>query len=208
MTDPAGQAARLPWDLHPALEEARLRAVARVVRDVCHESAADHQPEKGETAWALGCVRYDRLRFALRTAADAEQKAWLEMAPNRGLYMLLKIGGVPVRIYHGDDDRAAPRNYAEPKTAELHAMQLVLDGMEAPEEDRSFRFIYDPDGAGELKEISFAQVDETGQVYNAWPIKLDPVTEVVPFLKAPVVPPAIVIEPRDADQQQQPGAGA
>jgi hypothetical protein len=208
MTDPAAQAARLPWDLHPALEEARLRAVARLVRDVCHESAADHQPEKGETAWALGCVRYDRLRFALRTASESEYKAWLEVVPTRGLYMLMKIGGVPVRIYHGDEDETAPARYAQPSVAELHAMQLALDGTQAPETDRSFRFIYDINRAAELKEMWFAQLDEAGQVYDAWPIPVEPVAEVVPFLKAPVVPPAIVIEPREADQQQQPGAGA
>src|SRR6267143_1031788 len=124
MTDPAAQTQRLPWELHPALEEARLRAVARVVRDVCHDSAADHQPDKGETVWSLGCVRYDRLRFSLR-------------------------------------------------------------------------------GAAELKEIWFAQVDEAGQVYNSWRIDLEPLTEVVPFKKAPVVPPAIVIKPRDEWKQQQ-----
>jgi hypothetical protein len=129
------------------------------------------------------------------------------MAPNRGLYMLLKIGGVPVRIYHGDEDETAPARYAQPSVAELHAMQLALDGTEAPEADRSFRFIYDINGAGELKEIWFAQLDEAGQVYDAWPIPVEPVAEVVQFRKAPIVPPEIVIEPRDADQQQ-PGAGA
>src|SRR6267143_598448 len=203
MTDPAAQTQRLPWELHPALEEARLRAVARVVRDVCHDSAADHQPDKGETVWSLGCVRYDRLRFSLRAAAEGEHQAWLETGPNRGLYMLLKIGGVPVRIYHGEEDRAAPARYAQPHVEELQAMQLALDGMEAPEEERSFRFIYDIDGAGELKEIWFAQVDEAGQVYNSWRIDLEPLTEVVPFKKAPVVPPAIVIKPRDEWKQQQ-----
>jgi len=208
MTDPAAQPARLPWELHSALEEARLRAVARVVRNVCHDSAADHQPDKGETAWSLGCVRYDRLRFSLRAAGEGEHQAWLGLEANRGLYMLLKIGGVPVRIYHGDEDRPAPARYALPHVEELHAMQLALDGMAAPEEDRSFRFIYEINGVGELSEIWFAQVDDVGQVYNAWRIPLEPLAEVVPFTKAPVEPPKLVIEPRDAGQQQQPGAGA
>ena len=207
MIDPAAQPARLPWELHPALEEARLRAVARVVQNVCHDSAADHQPDKGETAWSLGCVRYDRLRFALRTAAAGECEGWLEVGANPGLYMLLKIGGVPVRIYHGEEDQTAPARYALPHLEELHAMQLALDGMEAPEEERSFRFIYGINGVGELKEIWFAQLDETGHVYNRWPIPLAPLAEVVPFKKAPIVSPAIVIEPRDAGKQQQnPGA--
>jgi pimeloyl-ACP methyl ester carboxylesterase len=207
MTDPAEHPQRLPWELHPALEEARLRAIARVVQNVCHDSAADHQPEKGETAWSLGCVRYDRLRFSVQAAAQGEHVAWLEMVPTRGLYMLLKIGGVPVRIYHGEEDETAPARYALPTVAELHAMQLALDGTQAPEEERAFRFIYDINGAGKLTEIWFAQVDEAGQVYDAWPIPLEPLAEELPFKKAPIVPPEIVIELRDESKQQQnPGA--
>jgi len=128
------------------------------------------------------------------------------MGASHDLYMLLTIGAIPVRIYRGREDQPAPARYAHPHVEELHAMQLALDGMELPVGDRSFRFIYAIDGAGELAEIWFAQVDEAGQVYNAWRVPLDPPTEVVQFRKAPVVPPKLVIGPRDASQQQKPGA--
>lgn len=207
MTDPATQPERLPWELHPALEEARLCAVARVVRDVCHDSAADHQPSKGDTQWSLGCVRYARLCSRVRNAAEGEHQAWLGVEASHDLYLLLTIGGIPVRIYRGNTDEPAPPRYAQQHVEELHAMQLAFEGIEAPLEERSFRFVYSTDGAGELSEIWFEQVDQTGQHYSPWRIPVEPRAEVVSFRKAPIVPPSIVIEPRDADQQQ-PGTGA
>ena len=208
MSHPAIQPERLPWELHPALEEARLRAVARVVQNVCHDSAVDYQPSKGDTQWSLGCVRYARLCSRVRAAAEGEHQAWLGVEASHDLYLLLTIGGTPVRIYRGNTDDPAPARYAQPHLEELHAMQLAFEGMGALMEERAFRFVYATNGAGEIAEIWFEQVDETGQHYNAWPIPLEPLAEVVPFQKAPVEPPELVIEPREASQRRQPVAGA
>jgi len=208
VSDQPEQPQPLPWELHPSLDEARLRAVARIVQTVCHDSAHDHQPAKGDSAWSLGCVRYARLCSRMRAAAEGDHQGWLGIGASHDLYLLLTIGSIPVRIYRGNTDEPAPARYALPHVQELHARQPVLDGMDAPSAmvDRSFRFMYEPDAAGELREIWFAQVDESGNVYNAWPIPLEPLAEVVSFRKAPVEPPALVVEPRQADAQQQSGA--
>jgi hypothetical protein len=207
MADPNPVSQPLPWALHPALEESRLRAVARLAQSVCHDAAQDHQPHKGDTAWSLGCVRYARLCSRMRTAAVGEFQDWLGVGASHDLYLLLTIGGIPVRIYRGSTEEPAPARYAQPHVQELHAIQLALDGLDTGAiAERSFRFIYDTDGAGELREIWFAQVEDTGQVHNPWRVPLEPLAEVVPFRKPPVEPPAPVIAPRDDGQQQQSGA--
>lgn len=209
MTDEPAIPEPLPWELHPALEEARLRAVARIVQSVCHDSAEDHKPAKGDTAWSLGCVRYARLCTRMRLAAEGDAKAWLSMGASHDLYLLFSIGNVPVRIYHGTSDESAPARYAQPHIGELKALQLVLDGMDdpSPVEDRSFRFMYDTNRTGELREIWFAQVDEAGKVYNAWPVPIEAIAEVVPFAKAPVEPAKPIVEVRKVvKRQQKPGA--
>ncbi len=196
---------QLPWQLHSALTDEHLRAIARLVQSVCHDAAQDHQPSKGDNAWALGCVRYARLCFRLRAAAEEELQEWLGIGESHDLYLLLTIGGVPARIYRGDADDNAPARYAQPHVDELHAIQLaLLQGANVgPASERSFRFVYGTDPVGELAEIWFVQVDETGEVSNPWRIPLEPLTEVVSFRKAPIEPPPPVIEPLDTVVQQQ-----
>jgi hypothetical protein len=62
----ASGSGRLPWELHPALTEDRLRVCARMLASARRDALAMASYELGDDAWSTGCRAsgFGRLRLA------------------------------------------------------------------------------------------------------------------------------------------------
>ena len=62
-----------PLEIHPELTDTRLRVIGRIIRDTRHQAVARvYDATRGDSAWGIGCVVYERTCFALATAAQTK----------------------------------------------------------------------------------------------------------------------------------------
>lgn len=194
-----------PWDLHPALTEPRLCTIAGFIAAV-RKDAVDrfYQPTRGDTPWSLGCVAYERIRYAIAKAAtDPRYNGWLSVADDDGLKFVFTIGGVPIRMYRGDPDHKAPGRATRVHEAEALAQQITM----WPDDvvgDRSIRLVVEVDLFQYVSAVTMVQVDDEGQTFHPWRIPLDGQAVVIPFdtKEEPIEIDKPVVKPRGSTEQE------
>ena len=160
---------RLPWEIHPALNESRLVRVGQIIWNERKGAADDARWEKGDYLWNIGCNAYVRTRYAIMVAAKGELKDWLSLS-SEGLYFVFKIGGVPIRFYRGDPDGNAPENYAHASPLELLSLQTAFQMSDTPTPDAYFRIVVKTDTKGLPLGVSLVQVNDLGAIQNPWKV--------------------------------------
>lgn len=178
---------RLPWEIHPALTEPRLRLVARIIRDVRQDLMANvYNPDKGDDRWNMGCMAYRRQCHAIATASETAEADWLGILDDNGLRFIFSIEGVPLRFYSGDAEKRPPGNTLRVHAPELHARQLSLFS-EQDESEKVLRLIIEVDVEGLVEKITFVQINESGEVFDPYEIPLTgPVVLPMPTKAQPV----------------------
>jgi hypothetical protein len=91
---------RLPWELHPALTEDRLRVCARMLANARRDALAMASYELGDDAWSVSCRAYAFGRSRLARAATSGRHNWLGVLDESNAFVFL-IEDVPVRFYRG-----------------------------------------------------------------------------------------------------------
>lgn len=165
-----------PWEIHPGLWEERLRAVAALIRDVRAAAAAEYDPERGDTPWSLGCTIYSRTCYRIAQASvGTDYSGWLSIVEDDGLKFVFAVGGVPFKIFRGEEEGRAPHRTLRRSFAELEAQQLAFLEDDATSE-RSVRLMVETDADGYATAITFVQVDAAGAIHNPWSIPIDGAT--------------------------------
>jgi hypothetical protein len=159
----------LPWELHPALTEDRLRICARLLANARRDALAMASYEMGDDAWSVGCRAYAFGRHRLARAAISGQHNWLGVLDESNAFVFL-IEDVPVRFYRGlaDEPTArALRRHAQ------EAEQLSLALGEAAE-GLVFRLAVETGEGGRVERVVFLALrGEEGEAACAWPVPLD-----------------------------------
>jgi hypothetical protein len=159
----------LPWELHPALTEDRLRICARLLANARRDALAMASYEMGDDAWSVGCRAYAFGRHRLARAAISGQHNWLGVLDESNAFVFL-IEEVPVRFYRGPADEPtarALRRHAQ------EAEQLALALGEAAE-GLVFRLAVETGEGGRVERVVFLALrGEEGEAACAWPVPLD-----------------------------------
>ncbi len=70
---------RLPWDIHPALSEDRLRICARLLAHARRDAIRMASYEMGDTTWSVGCRAYAFGQQRMRRVAEKRTYNWLSV---------------------------------------------------------------------------------------------------------------------------------
>ena len=163
---------RLPWQIHPALTEQRLRTLGRVILQARRGALAEYKPENGDNSWSLGCTVYARTCHAIARAAIGEDHSWLSVVENDGLRFVLSIGGVPLRFCRGILGRPPSRSLIV-RCAETAARQRAFEFMETAEVETLLRLVVEIGDGGDVASITLVQVDSDGIPHNPWSVPLE-----------------------------------
>lgn len=197
----AGSPDRLPWELHPALTEDRLRVCARLLANARRDALAMASYELGDDPWSVGCRAYAFGRHRLARAATSGQHNWLGVLDESNAFVFL-IEDVPVRFYRGPADEAARRTLR--RHAE-EARQLSLALGEAADEGLVFRLAVETGEAGRVDRVVFlALCGEEGEATCVWPVPLDvpATTNDVPHVQLRLLPDDGYAGPRLSSARQ------
>jgi hypothetical protein len=169
--DTGGQAAKLPWDLHPALTEDRLSACARLLARGRADAVAMADPWAGDDPWSIGCRAYSFSRNRLRQAAEGGRYRWLAVLDATHHFVFL-IDGVPVRFFRGDAEEPSKRTLRQ---QESEAQQLALAlGDSGGSEGLMFRLAVETGEGGAVTRVVFLALrGDEGAVECFWPVPPD-----------------------------------
>jgi hypothetical protein len=164
---------RMPWDIHPALSEDRLRLCARMLANARRDAMAMASYELGDDAWSVGCRAFAFGRHRLQRAAASGEYPWLEVLDDSAHFVFV-IGsngnGVPVRFYRGAADEPTERTLRQ---QELEAEQLSLALGEEAASGLAFRFAVETDAGGRVERVVFLALRGEDRVECFWPVPLD-----------------------------------
>src|SRR3989339_2221164 len=96
-----------PWEIDHGLTEERLCEIARIFRDVRHQTLSLYDPDEGDGPWSLGCRIYERT--INKFAGEAENLDWLSVHRSDSLYFVIFIDNIPLRFYRGKIDEPTKR---------------------------------------------------------------------------------------------------
>ena len=99
---------RLPWDIHPALGEDRLRICARLLAHARRDAIRMASYEMGDTTWSVGCRAYTFGQQRMRRVAENRTYNWLSVLDQSNHFVFL-IQDVPVRFFRGSADEPTAR---------------------------------------------------------------------------------------------------
>jgi hypothetical protein len=160
---------RLPWELHPALTEDRLRVCARLLANARRDALAMASYELGDDPWSVGCRAYAFGKHRLARAASSGQHNWLGVLDESHAFVFL-IEDVPVRFYRGlaeEPTARALRRHAQ------EAEQLTLALGEAAE-GLVFRLAVETGEGGRVERVVFLALrGEEGEAVCVWPVPLE-----------------------------------
>lgn len=205
----AASPAPLPWDLHPALTEDRLRICARLLANARRDALAMASYEMGDDAWSVGCRAYAFGRHRLARAATSGQHNWLGVLDESNAFVFL-IEDVPVRFYRGLADE--PTGRALRRHAQ-EAEQLSLALGEAAE-GLVFRLAVETGEGGRVERVVFLALrGDEGEAACTWPVPLDvPASAQEPTAQLRLLPddgypgPSVALAPnRAADARRHRG---
>jgi hypothetical protein len=167
--DEPAPSARLPWELHAALTEDRLRVCARLLANARRDALAMASYELGDDPWSVGCRAYAFGKHRLARAATSGQHNWLGVLDESHAFVFL-IEDVPVRFYRGlaeEPTARALRRHAQ------EAEQLSLALGDAAE-GLVFRLAVETGEAGRVERVVFLALrGEDGEAACVWPVPLD-----------------------------------
>ena len=172
--DPApATPARLPWDLHPALSEERLRLCARMLANARRDALAMASYELGDDPWSVGCRAFAFGRHRLKRAAASGEHPWLEVLDDSAHFVFLIGGngaGVPVRFYRGLAEEPTGRTL---RRQEGEAEQLSLALGEAAADGLVFRLAIETGENGRVERVVFLALRGEEEVECFWPVPLE-----------------------------------
>ncbi len=191
-----------PWEIHAAFTLERLTICATILWKVARDVALRMQPDRGDGAWGAGTARFERAVFAMSNAAKNEHSAWLSTELSEG-HFLVKLCGVPVRFYRGDDELPTPDRYTKLNDGEVRDLQYAL-GLDGDTVPRLLRFEVQCNSKQMPLAVVFLQV-EKGKKYNAFSIPIDEkaVAQSIARKRAPVDLPAPKVGPKVSDVEVQ-----
>jgi hypothetical protein len=162
----------MPWDLHPALTEERLRTCARLLANARRDALAMASHELGDDAWSIGCRAYAFSRHRLQRAAEAGDHPWLRVLDASHHFVFL-IDDVPVRFYRGAADDPTDRTLRR-QEIEGQQLSLALGKTEAVEDGLVFRLAIETGEAGRVERVVFVALrGEADAVECFWPVPLE-----------------------------------
>lgn len=160
-----------PWEMHPALTAQRLIAVGGIIRQTRDGAARGAKRSIGDDAWVIGCTAYKRATTALQKAAAGEYQEWLKAEPIAG-HFLIRLCGIPIRHYSGDQELRVPEKYCTASSGEDEALQLALGDYRLPIPGSHLRLEVSTTSKSFTDQITFVVVDEMGGRHHPWPIPL------------------------------------
>ncbi|MCB4825384.1 hypothetical protein [Roseicella aerolata] len=164
---------RLPWDLHPALTEDRLRVCARMLANARRDALAMASYELGDDPWSIGCRAFAFGRHRLQRAAASGEYPWLEVLDDSAHFVFV-IGtdgnGVPVRFYRGAAEEPTERTL---RRQEVEMQQLSLALGEVAAESLAFRFAVETGEGGRVERVVFLALRGEDRVECFWPVPLE-----------------------------------
>ena len=165
--------APLPWELHPALSEERLRLCARMLANARRDALAMASYELGDDPWSVGCRAFAFGRHRLKRAASSGEYPWLEVLDDSAHFVFLIGGngaGVPVRFYRGLAEEPTGRTL---RRQEGEAEQLSLALGEAAADGLVFRFAVETGEGGRVERVVFLALRGEERVECFWPVPLE-----------------------------------
>ena len=162
--------ARLPWDLHPALTEDRLRICARLLANARRDAIAMASYELGDDGWSVGCRAFAFGRQRLRRVAESGVHPWLTVLDESHHFVFL-IDKVPVRFYRGPADDPTARTLKR-QGAELDQLSLAL-GEDVGRDGLVFRFALETGGNGAIERVVFLALRGEDRTECLWPVPLE-----------------------------------
>jgi hypothetical protein len=189
----------LPWrDYHEALSLQHLIEVADLFRKVWRRVSELHEPSAGDNMWAMSCRAFARCAFQL----NQQVWPWLLVIEQRKMQLIVCIGSVPVRFYHGDSGEVPDRYSFAPK-AEQSARQLLLNFDDRIQEGVLVRIATQTDSKGVPLSVSLVLYEEaSGNVLNAFTIPealgATGIVQAFPTLRPTpgIVPPKPAVRPK------------
>lgn len=152
-------------DYHPDLSLARLMALATLHRTVWRRVSELHEPEEGDDMWSMSCRAFIRCTHQLKRRSQGEWH-WLTVTEAKKMQLVLSIGVIPARFYHGDVLEDVPARYAQPSDTEKVARQGVLnfsDGIRG-----LVRLVTKTDSKGVPLNVTLVEYDEYSQQIINW----------------------------------------
>ena len=159
----------LPWDIHPALTEDRLRFCARLLANARRDAVRMASPEMGDDSWSVGCRAYAFGKQRLQRTADARTCNWLAVLDGSHHFVFL-IEDVPVRFFRGGADEPTTRTLRR-QVIEAEQLSLALGAERA--QGLVFRLALEAEASGDVQRVVFLALrGEEGQVECLWPVPL------------------------------------
>lgn len=160
----------LPWEIHPALTEDRLRVCALLLAHARRDAVKMASFEMGDDTWSVGCRAYAFGRQRLRRAAERGTYNWLTLLDQSHHFVFL-IETVPVRFFRGSADEPTSRTL---RRQIIEAQQLSMALGEAQAEGLVFRLALEATAGGGVERVVFLALrGDDGQVECFWPVSLE-----------------------------------
>ncbi len=159
----------LPWTIHPALTEERLRVCALLLAHARRDAVRLASIEMGDDTWSIGCRAYAFGRQRLQRAAERGTHDWLTVLDGSHHFVFL-IEDVPVRFFRGSADDPTSRTLRR-QVIEAQQLTMALGGDQA--DGLVFRLALEAAPAGAVDRVVFLALrGEDGRVECFWPIPL------------------------------------
>jgi hypothetical protein len=160
----------LPWEIHPALTEDRLRVCARLLAHARRDAVRMASFEMGDDTWSVGCRAYAFGKQRLQRVAESGAYNWLTVLDQSHHFVFL-IQDVPVRFFRGSADEPTARTLRR-QAVEAQQLSMALGAERA--EGLVFRLALEATAGGGVERIVFLALrGEEGHVECFWPIPLE-----------------------------------
>ena len=171
MSSPAPSVSRrLPWEVHSALSEDRLRICARLLAHARRDAVRMASYEMGDTTWSVGCRAYAFGQQRMRRVAEKRTYNWLSVLDQSHHFVFL-IQDVPVRFFRGSADeptaRTLRRQHNEAQQLDLALGEDLANGL-------VFRLALEAGAAEGVDRVVFLALrGEESNVECFWPVPID-----------------------------------
>ena len=170
MTESPRPPLRLPWEIHPALAESRLRVCARLLTRARQDAVKRANYDLGDTSWSVGCRAYAFGQQRIRKAAERGVYNWLSVLDLSNHFVFM-LEDVPVRFFRGSADEPTSRTL---RRQQNEAQQMSLALGEDHAEGLVFRLALEADAAGDVERVVFLALrGEEGTVECFWPVLME-----------------------------------
>lgn len=149
-----------PWDVYPALTEARLRLIAGTLLDVMYTTELELDTPLDD-AYTRGSTTFGRQRNALIALCQKGAHPWLRLT-HAAMDLTFEIGSVPCRFFADDPDAPKKPGYWRRNDAD----QLFPS---EPGQAEVFRFIVEKaHSSDDEADVHFVGYDAQQQIACRW----------------------------------------